>query len=180
MDRALENMQNAGLIFMFSVWLQGQMADLIILKNHPHLVPEFIAKPERVPHEFGQLRAKYWEKQFGDVRAEFLAVFAKDVTAGEAADLEHVYHVRNMIGHAHVSIGRDYMLYRPAGEKKEKAIVSALNLKPVDDQMQPMMVVLRFWQEDIFKNISDTIGRLDQSCFARLATSISIPHGRIR
>jgi hypothetical protein len=180
MDRPLENMQNAGLIFLFSVWLQGQMSDLIIFKKNPNLITDFVANPEKVPEAFGKLRASYWEKQFGDVKLEFVSAFSPDLTADELQELEHILHVRNMIGHAHVSLGRDYMLYRPAGERKEKAVVDALKLKPVEGQSHPLMVKLEFWRPEVFKNISDQIGHLDQVCFARLAGTMGIPHGRIR
>ena len=180
MDRSLENMQNAGLIFVFSVWLQGQMSDLIIFKNHPELIADFVASSKKVPEAFSKLRANYWEKQFGEVKTDFFAVFASDITPQESEMLEEIFHVRNMIGHAHVSLGRDYMLYRPAGERKEKAVIAALKLKPVEGQSDPMMVLLQFWRPEIFKDISDKIGYLDQVCFARLAAQIGVPHGRIR
>lgn len=180
MDRPLENMQNAGLIFVFSVWLQGQMSDLIIFNNHPELIADFVASPEKVPVAFGKIRFSYWEKQFGEVKAEFVEAFASDISPQESEELEEIFHVRNMIGHAHVSLGRDYMLYRPAGERKEKAVIAALKLKPIEDQSDPMMVLLQFWRPEVFNDISDKIGRLDQICFARLAAKIGVPHGRIR
>ena len=115
MDKPEENMVNAGIIFMFTVWLQGQMSDLIIFNKNKHLIPDFIASPKRVPSEFHQIRVVYWEKLFGPVKNEFKEEFADILSNSERKDVEEIYHLRNMIAHAHVSTGRKYMLYRPFG-----------------------------------------------------------------
>ena len=49
MNRPEEAMANAGLIFIFTVWLQGQMSDLVILKKNPELIADFVSDPTRVP-----------------------------------------------------------------------------------------------------------------------------------
>ncbi|HDG1683980.1 TPA: hypothetical protein PFE14_004485, partial [Kluyvera ascorbata] len=42
---ALKNILNAGNAFMFTAWIQGQMADLVILKKNPHLIEGFVSSP---------------------------------------------------------------------------------------------------------------------------------------
>jgi len=37
MDKPEENMVNAGIVFMFTAWIQGQMSDLIIFTFIPRL-----------------------------------------------------------------------------------------------------------------------------------------------
>jgi hypothetical protein len=180
MEKAEQNLVNAGLIFMFSVWLQGQMSDLVILKKNPAVIGDFVANPARVPGTFHQLRVKYWEKQFGEVKNEFLEVFNDELSEHEVKDIEEIYLIRNMIGHAHVSMGRDYMLYRPAGTRKEQAVLETLKPKPVNDQSNPTILKLELWRDELFKNLSNQIERLDQACFSRLATMLGVPHGRIR
>jgi hypothetical protein len=180
MDRPSTNVVNAGILFMFSVWIQNQMSDLIILKKNPNLIPSFCSDSKKIPAEYLAIRAGYWEKQFGDVKKEFLTEFSQDLTAQEVIDIEQIYHTRNMIAHAHVSFGRDYMLYRPGSTKKEQAVIQSLKPEPVAEQSNPLMFVLEFWREDVFKNASDQVERLDQICFARLANSLGVPHGRIR
>ena len=175
-----ENMVNAGILFMFSAWLQSQMVDLIIAANHPELIEDFVASPERVPQPFSKLRASYWEKDFGHVKSEFLTVFSSSLTSEEAEDIEHIYYLRNMIAHAHVSIGRKYMLYRPSGDRKEQAIIEALKPKPVEGRSNPLMFKLEFWRNEKFVPLSDLMERTDQQCFSRLARQVGIPHGRIR
>ena len=178
--RPEEAMTNAGLVFICTVWLQGQMSDLVILKNNPDLIAEFVANPAKVPAPYHQLRVKSWERQFGDIKREFLKSFDDQLTVEDINDIEHIYHFRNMIGHAHISAGRDYMLYRPGSTRKEQEILAALNPQPVTDQSDPVMIRLDFWRPDVFKYLSDQIERIDQVCFARLARTLGVPHGRIR
>jgi hypothetical protein len=180
MDRAETAMLNAGLIFIFTVWLQGQMSDLLILKKNSDLIADFVASPDRVPAPFSRLRAGYWERQFGDVKQEFIESFSDQLTEEELNDIHQIYHVRNMIGHAHVSVGRDYMLYRPGSTQKEQAVLAAFQPEPVDDQSDPLMIKLSFWRPEVFESYSCQIERLDQVCFARLAEALGVPHGRIR
>jgi hypothetical protein len=179
-DRPEEAMANAGLIFIFTVWLQGQMSDLVILKNNPDLIADFVANPTRVPPVFSKLRVGYWERQFRDVKKELVEVFSDQLTEQDLVDINQVYHVRNMIAHAHVSVGRDYMLYRAGNARKEQEVLATFNPEPVVDQSDPVMIKLSFWRPEVFKSLSDQIERLDQVCFARLAESIGVPHGRIR
>ncbi|WP_155616881.1 hypothetical protein [Xanthomonas translucens] len=180
MDRPEETMLNAGLIFIYSVWLQGQMSDLVILKKNPDLIADFIANPAKIPAAYQELRVSYWERQFGEVKKDFLEAFSDQLTEQELKEIDEIYHVRNMIGHAHVSGGRDYMLYRPGNSRKEKEILAALNLQPVPDQANPLIIKLPFGQPEVFKSLSDKIEYLDQVCFAKLAAALGVPHGRIR
>lgn len=180
MERPEQAMANAGLIFIFTVWLQGQMSDLVILKKNPGLVADFVANPFKIPAPYHELRVSYWERQFGDVKKEFVEAFSGQLTEQELNEIDEIYHVRNMIGHAHVSVGRDYMLYRPGNSRKEKEILSAFNPEPVTDQASPVMIKLSFWRPEVFNSLSDQIEHLDQVCFARLAVALGVPHGRIR
>ena len=180
-DKPEKNMVNAGIVFMFTVWIQGQMADLVIFKKNPGLIPDFVENPNRVPNEFHQIRVKYWEKKFGEVKNKFKDCFPDILTNDEKNDIEEIYRLRNMIAHAHVSVGRDYMLYRPYGDQKhEQKLIDDLNLQPIDNQSDPMVIKIELWQEDRFKNASDLIERFEQVTLKKIADSIRIPHSRIR
>jgi len=181
MEEATENLIRAGEIFMYTVWLQSQMSDLLILKKNPGLIAPFVANPEKVPSEMAQLRAAYWERHFGSVKEEFGSEFADLLSEQELKDLESIFHTRNMIAHAHVSLGRKYMLYRPGGgEKKEQALIEALHIQPVEGQAKPFMLKLEFWKDDLYLSVFGRIKRLDEVCFERLCRSIAVPHARIR
>lgn len=180
-DKPKENLIRAGEIFMYSVWLQGQMSDLTILKNNPGFVEVFVNNPEKVPDAFHKERIKYWEKQFFPVKEDFKTAFSGLLTESEKQDLEEIFHVRNMIAHAHISFGRDYMLFRPsANAQKEKRIFDALQLKTVEDQSDPMIIKIEFWRDEIYLNIFNTMKRFDEICLERISKSINVPHGRIR
>lgn len=180
MERPEQAMLHAGLIFTFTIWLQGQMTDLILLRGNPELVTDFVANPEKIPAPYHKLRVEYWRRDFGKVKEEFLEVFGDLLTEQERQDIEQIYVVRNMIGHAHISMGRDYMLYRPKDERKEKKVLRVFDPKEVQDKADPITIKLSFWKPEVFQSFSDQIGRLDQVCFARLAKEIGVPHGRIR
>jgi hypothetical protein len=180
-DRAKENLIRAGELLMYTIWLQCQMSDLIIFKDNPSLIQDFVANPKKVPSAVSEKRIAYWEKQFHQVKKEFIEKFRDLLTDTDIKDLEGIFHTRNMIAHAHISMGRDYMLYRPSGgPRKEQALVGALDLKPVDDQADPMILKLEFWRDDVYLNLFNRIKRIDEVCFERLSGSIGIPHSRIR
>jgi len=181
METPDKNMVNAGIIFMFTAWIQSQMSDLIIFKNNPNLISDFIKNPSRVPNNFHSIRVTYWEKQFAAIKNEFKEVFSKILTDNEKKDIEEVYHLRNMIAHSHVSIGRNYMLYRPnGGEKREQKLTDDLNLQSVDNQSEPMILKIELWREDKFKYMSDIMERIDQITLKKVADNMGVPHGRIR
>lgn len=181
MDEARENLIRAGELFMCTVWLQSQMSDLLIMRKNPHLVAPFVDNPERVPSEMATIRTKYWERYFGSVKEEFVSTFKSDLFEDELKDLEVLFHTRNMIAHAHVSVERKYMLYRPAGgPKKEKALIEALSLQPVENQAKPLQVLLEYWKDEQYLSVFARIKRLDEVCFERICTLMSVPHGRIR
>jgi hypothetical protein len=180
-EKPEENMVNAGILFMFTAWLQSQMSDLIIFSQNRSFIPDFIATPERVPSDFHKKRVEYWEKHFGPVKNEFKEEFSNLLTDAEKKDVEEIYHLRNMIAHAHVSTGRNYMLYRPfGGPKREQRLITDLNLQPVTDQSDPMVLKLEFWRKEVFTNASNLIERFDQICLKKVADHLGVPHGRIR
>lgn len=176
-----KNMVNAGIIFMFTTWIQGQMSDLVIFKNNPNLISDFIENPARVPQEFHSIRVSYWEKQFGPIKNEFKEAFSVVLTDDENKDIEAVYHLRNIIAHAHISIGRDYMLYRPfGGDRREQKLTKDLQIQPINDKSNPMILKIELWREEKFKKASDLIERIEQGTLKKVAESIGVPHSRIR
>jgi hypothetical protein len=180
-EKPHDNIVNAGIVFMFTAWIQGQMSDLIIFRNNPSLIAPFVENPKRVPNEFHKIRVQYWEKQFGPVKNEFKEAFSGILTESEKSDTEKIYHYRNIIAHAHVSFGRDYILYRPSGgEKREERLARDLKLQPIENQSEPSMLKIEFWRDDKFTKVSDLIERFDQVTLNRIANHLGVPHGRIR
>lgn len=181
MDKPEQNMLNAGIVFMFTAWLQSQMSDLIIFKKNPTLIDDFVANPERVPNDFHKIRVTYWEKLFGVVKNEFQEVFSDQLTDDEKQSVEEIYHLRNMIAHAHVSVGRDYILYRPSGgAAREQKLISDLKLQPIYNQADPMVLNIELWRNDEFTMASRLIESFDQVTIKKIADNLGVPHGRIR
>lgn len=77
-----ENLLNAGLIFMFTVWLQGQMSDLILFKKNSHLVANLSTARKILP-EFLELKVGCWEKQFGSVKPHWVGKLVDLLRAGK-------------------------------------------------------------------------------------------------
>lgn len=180
-QRADLNIARAGEFFMYCLWLQGQMADLLIFRLHPEWIGPFAAMPAKVPQHVVTLRAEYWSKDFGPVRQEFEKQFRDLMSDNDRDDLKAIYHLRNAIAHCHVSIGRDYLLYRPArGAKVEQEIANTLGLKPVPDQANPTMMTMRLYRDAEYLHEFGRIQRLDEQCFKVIAAALGVPHGRIR
>jgi hypothetical protein len=181
MHKATNNLTRAGEYFIYSIWLQSQMADLIILKNHPEFISEFVNFPSQIPSAMGECRITYWEKQFYAVKEEFRNVFADLLDEIDNKDLEFVYQMRNAIAHSHISLGREYLLFRPArGEQKEKDLIDTFNLQPREGEAIPMVLKLTFDNDEIYFRHFNHIKRLDEVCFERLSNIIGFPHSRIR
>lgn len=73
------------------------------------------------------------------------------------------------------------MLYRPfGGERREQKLIDDLQLQPIDDQSDPMVLKIELWREDSFKHANDLIERLEQVTLRKVADSIGVPHSRIR
>ncbi len=172
------NLQRAGEFFMHSLWVQGQMVDLLILNSHPEIVDDFIKNAERVPAAMSAARSVYWTKDFDPIKNEFVETFNIDAPYKE--DLDAILVLRNAIAHAHVSMGRQYFLYRPRGEKKEQMMISALKLDRKPDESNPLTLKLAFDDDTYYLELFACFQRLDADCFATIANQVGIPHSRIR
>ncbi|HFR0011303.1 TPA: hypothetical protein ACHTW7_004495 [Escherichia coli] len=179
--KAIQNLLNAGNVFMFTTWIQSQMADLVILNKNKHLISSFISSPKRIPDDYHKIRVQYWEKQFGEIKSEFCREFSDILTKSDLDYIDKVYYIRNMLAHAHVSIARDYMLYRPSGgDKKEEKLLSALEINKPKESSSPIVIKIDLENAAIFERTSDYISHVDQKVLEKVSKHIGIPHGRIR
>ena len=177
MGRPSKNIAAAGEFFMYSLWVQSQMSDLIILHSKPELIEGFVSNPSKIPKAMHQIRVKYWEKQFYSVKKEFIKLFADELSKQEINNLNVIYYLRNAIAHSHVSFGRDYFLYRP---HKEDAVKKGLHLKKVKDQSDPMLVKLDFTDDQSYFRYFNIFKSFDEGVLNRIANKVGIPHSRIR
>jgi hypothetical protein len=172
------NLRRAGEFFMHSLWIQSQMVDLIILNQKPEIHDRFVDNPEQIPEPMVVARADYWTKDFYQVKTEFIEAFNIDDV--HQRDLEAVYHLRNAIAHAHVSMGREYFLYRPRGAAREQGMIEALDLARKPDEAYPVTLKLDFHDDEHYFAQFSWFQRLDSTYFSEIAESIGIPHSRVR
>ena len=181
MDIVDINIRRAGEFFIYSIWLQSQMGDLIILQKNPDIIDDFISTIEVVPQRMSIERESYWKKQFGDIKREFVALFRSVLLDEDIKDLDAIYNIRNAIAHSHISLGRDYFLYRPArGEEQEANIIESLDIPPREGAADPIILKLSFHNDEQYLKDFNRIKRLDETCFKRVAEHIHIPHSRVR
>ncbi len=175
------NIKRAGEFFIYSIWIQNQMTDLIILKNNPDIIDEFCSSPKIIPHKMSASRTLYWEKYFAQIKTEFIELFSNQLDEENIKDLNAIYHIRNAIAHSHISLGRDYLLYRPArGERQENDIRQSLEIPPREGAANPTILKLSFNDDNEYLKDFNRIKRLDEICFERIASELNIPHSRIR
>lgn len=175
-----DNLIRAGEIFMHTVWIQGQMADLLIFDERPDLVAPFLATPESMPADFVDLRATKWQDDFTPIKNAFVTKFQRLLTADDESDLDYLNALRNAIAHSHVSLGRPYALYRPRS-KSEQATIAALGIttQPTDAH-EPPIVKLDLGSDAAYRVTFDRIKRIDEKCLARVADHLGVTHSRIR
>lgn len=178
-DQFTSNMLRAGELFVLTLWLQSQMGDLLIFRNHPVLLDGFHATPARVPDAVHALRLPNWENDFTPIKSAFIEAFSTVLTPQDVQDLEYVAAIRNAIGHSHVSIGRDYFLYRPR-QRSEQVALEALRPRTVEGQSDPIVVKLAFYRDEEYLRTFAIIKRLDEDCFKRVSDVVGVEHRRIR
>lgn len=181
---AHKNLMRAGELFMYSVWLQKQMVDLLILKRNPEIISEFIddyIAKDTIPKIMSVRRVKYWEMNFGSILKVFKDEFVTILEESEIKDLDIIYQIRNAIAHSYVSIAREYLLFHPSGgEKKENEIINTFGLVTSDLTTKPIILKLEFSKDERYLEIFSIIKRIDEICFKKISNILEIPHSRIR
>lgn len=174
------NRIRAGDFFLLSLWLQGQMVDLLTFAARPDLVGPFLEHPSTMPRDFVKERFRRQAESFAGIKDQFVEQFRELVRPSEEADLGYIAVVRNAIAHSHVSLARDYLLYRPTGGvRREAAILRDAELQPRDGAADPMIIKLTFDEPRYGAHIA-RVKRVDEECFARVSSHLGVTHSRIR
>lgn len=175
-----KNMMWAGYMFMNTTWIQNQMVYLIVLKKNQHLIEAFVRTPQTLPAEFSKIRNNYWKKMFGDIKKEFLKEFEKHLSDEDVNFIEKIHKVRNMLAHAQVSVGRDYMFYCPADDKSTEDFIRVMDIIPGEDSFIPYLFKIDYNNEGVFQRTSYYIEKVGMEIMGRLADLLNIPHYQIR
>lgn len=176
-----KNLLRGGEYFILSLWIQSQMTDLIIFKDHPRIIKRFTEQPKKIPKTLRDKRMKYWKNDFGFIKKEFLNKFKNSLTSQGIGDIETIYAIRNAIGHSHVSLARNYFLYRPGNRKKLTEFKKAFDIqRPDSDIAKPIVFKFDFSNDEIYLHNFAAIQRMDEIHLKSLAESLGVPHSRIR
>ena len=180
-DPTIKNLRRSGKYFVYSLWIQNQMVDLLILHKHPRIVSSFVNNSARVPYTMTKERLKYWQLDFKAIKEEFVSTFSGLLDSSEKKDIEFVYSIRNAISHSSVSLGRSYLLYRPSGRKARirnlRQIFSSPQRKGVS---YPRVFKLDFKNDTLYTHNFNVLQKLDDITLKKIARSLNIPHSRIR
>lgn len=176
-----KNLRRAGEYFVYCLWLQNQMVDLIVLHDHPRIIKSFIKNPTKVPRTMMVTRLRLWQKDFKDILDEFKEKFKNSLDEEALNDLNFILSMRNAISHSSVSIGRDYFMYRPDGRRSRITLLKkAFRSSKNPDAAKPTIFRLDFKDDALYKKNFSVIKRLDEVVFKGIAELLRIPHSRIR
>lgn len=181
-ENILKNLSRVGEYMVYSIWIQNQLADLIILNRNKNIIEDFINTKEIVPLILKEERYKFWEKDFKDIKKEFEEEFVDTLTKQARADLNTIYYLRNAIAHSSISLARSYLLYKPKNEKILQSFKESLTIKNEDasDLNMPTIIKIDFSNDEIYFHNFSAIKRMDEIFLKNLCEKISIPHERIR
>lgn len=178
-----KNLRRCGEYFIYSLWIQSQMVDLIILNRHPKIIKRFIKNSSTVPYTLVKERMTFWQKSFGGkdgIKNYFEKEFEDKLTKQDRDDLNTVDFFRNAIAHSSVSLGRPFLLYKPESWRKKDLLKKINIIKPKEKTHSPLVFKIDFTKDDFYSKNFDSIKRLDEIVIEKICVNLKIPHSRIR
>jgi len=171
----------AGQILIFCIWIEKRLVDLIVLKKHPRLIKKLneSSATKNLPRTFVTERAKLWQKDFAEIKDIFIALF--DPPNDWKNNLEGIYDWRNLIGHSHISLYRNYLLYRPSGKRKKinRLIKKHIVIRP-PDAAKPFLMTLKLGDDNKYESVLKVIEEFDQKYLKYVAESMGVNYEKIR
>lgn len=171
----------AGQILIFCIWIEKRLVDLIVLKDHPRLIKRVneSSATVKLPRTFVQERTKLWEKDFAVVKDKFIELFNPRKSWRD--NLEGIYDWRNIIGHSHISLYREYILYRPSGKRKKKnRLVRHHITERKENAAKPLQMTIRFSNDEKYSSMIRVIEEFDQVYLRSIANSLGLNYEKIR
>lgn len=181
-ENIIKNLSRAGEYLVYSIWIQNQLTDLIILNRNKNIIEDFINTRETIPLALKEERYKFWEKDFKEIKKEFEKEFADNLTEQAKADLNTIYLLRNAIAHSNISLARNYLFYKPKNKKIFQSFKEWLIMKneSTPDLNIPTIIKIDFSNDEIYFRNFGAIKRMDEVFLKNLCGKISVPHERIR
>jgi len=181
-EKVKQNMLRCGEYLMYSIWIQGQLSDLVIFNRNKQLINDFVTVKEKIPEILVNERVIFWKKDFKDVKKDFEKEFADKLTDQDMADLNTIFYIRNAIAHSHVSLARNFLFYIPGSSKIEQNFQSSLEILNKHELNISASTIFKidFFKDEIYFHNFDTIKRIDENLLERICNELSIPHSRIQ
>jgi len=167
----------AGAILIRCLWVEKRLVDLICLKQFPEFI-EVINGNKNFPSEYVHKRLEWWKKDFREIKDTFIKLF--DPKQCWRDNLEGLYYWRNIIGHGHISLYRDYLLYSAADRVNVDAMYQVLEPVKNDDAMRPSVLLLNLADDKIYKRMQDVIVEFDEKYLSYEAKCLGIVYEKIR
>lgn len=171
------NLNRAGELFMYCVWVQGIMASLIILSQHPCFRAKFVEYHAQLDHEFVYKRTNLLKKPFNVILKNFYEEFRELIKSSDKEQLDLLSELRDLFAHCHISLGRSYLLWGPRGSFEER--IRAFGLKP-DASLKHQLVTFDGSDDTVYLKCFSVIQQLDQGLLPRVAKDLSIGYQYIR
>ncbi|MEK7460413.1 MAG: hypothetical protein AAB628_02600 [Patescibacteria group bacterium] len=176
-DRSLTR---AGRLLVYSLWIQSQLSDLIILNRNKEIINDFNNNPI-IPEILQKERFIFWEKNFKEVKEIFEEELADLLTEQAKVDLNTIYYLRNAISHSNVSVGRKYLLYKPNNEKIMTSIKEIMHISNKDEVgANPDLIKIDYSKDSNYINNSSLIKRFDEIFLKKVCQTMGILHERVR
>ena len=174
------SLTKAGRFLMYSLWIQSQLSDLIILNRNKDIIDDF-NKNVVIPDILLKERFVFWEKDFKDVKETFEREFSNLLTEQAKIDLNTIYYLRNAISHSQVSVGRKYLFYKPKNEKILESIRRIMNITNKDEPNLVKNIIKIDYSNDLnYHNNMNLIKRFDEFFLSGVCKDIGIYHRKIR
>ncbi len=176
-DQGVTNLNRAGELFMYCVWVQGIMASLVILAENPHFRPNFIEYHEQLDHEFVLKRTDLLKKSFSKILKTFDGKFKKLISPPDKELLDHLSVLRDLFAHCHLSLDRSYLLWGPKGSFEAR--IRAFGLKP-DPSLKHKLVKFDGLDDEVYLKCFSVIQKLDQGLLSLIAKDLGIGYRYVR
>lgn len=170
----------AGRFLIYSLWIQSQLSDLIILNRNKEIINDLNTN-SIIPEILLKERFIFWEKDFKEVKKTFESEFSNLLTAQAKIDLNTIYYLRNAISHSQVSVGRKYLLYKPNNEKTLTSIMEIMNITNKDEpNLVKNIIKIDYSNDSNYHNNMNLIKRFDETFLKEVCKNIGIHHPKIR
>ncbi|KKS57890.1 MAG: hypothetical protein UV24_C0036G0007 [Candidatus Nomurabacteria bacterium GW2011_GWA2_42_41] len=174
------SLTRAGRFLVYSLWIQSQLSDLIILNRNKEIIEDFnnnLIIPEILQKE----RFIFWEKNFKEVKEIFEKEFAHQLTKQTKIDLNTIYYLRNAISHSHVSVGSKYLLYKPNNNTTLTSIKEIMDITNKDEpDLIQDLIKIDYSKNSHYSNNMNLIKRFDEVFLKTVCQSMGILHPKIR